>query len=53
MLTAAYYMLRDEVEYRDLGPTHFDRHDRTKSIHRLVRRLQDLGCTVEIQKNVA
>ena len=25
MLTAAYYMLRDGVEYRDLGPDHFDR----------------------------
>jgi transposase len=48
MLTAAYYMLRDGVEYRDLGPDHFDRHDRTKTINRLVRRLRDLGCPVEV-----
>lgn len=27
MVTAAYYILRDGVEYRDLGPSHFDRHD--------------------------
>jgi transposase len=48
MLTAAYYMLRDGVEYRDLGSAHLDRHDRTKTINRLVRRLRDLGCNVEI-----
>lgn len=53
MLTAAYFMLRDGVEYHDLGPDHFQRHDRTKVIHRLVRRLQDLGCTVQITPEAA
>jgi transposase len=48
MLTACYYMLRDGTTYRDLGPTHFDRRDRTKVTHRLVRRLNDLGCKVEL-----
>jgi len=48
MLTAAFHMLRDGVEYRDLGPDHLDRHDKTKTIHRLVKRLRDLGCAVEI-----
>jgi transposase len=48
MLTAAYYMLRDSVEYRDLGPFHFDRRDKTKTIRRLVRKLNDLGCKVDI-----
>lgn len=48
MLTAAFYMLRDGVEYRDLGTEHLDRHDKTKTIHRLVKRLRDLGCVVEI-----
>jgi transposase len=48
MLTACYYMLRDATSYRDLGPAHFDRRDRTKTIHRLVRRLNDLGCRVEV-----
>src|SRR5689334_15841923 len=50
MLTAAYFMLRDEVPYKDLGPKHFDRHDTGKTIGRLVRRLQDLGCAVEITR---
>ena len=52
MLTAAYYMLRDGVEYRELGADHFDRRDKSKAVARLVRRLGDLGCQVEI-KHVA
>jgi transposase len=50
MLTACYFMLRDEVQYKDLGPQHFDRHDKGKTIGRLVRRLQDLGCEVDIKR---
>ena len=53
MLTATYFMLRDGVEYQDLGPDHFDRRDRSKVIHRLVRRLRDLGCAVQITEEAA
>lgn len=53
MLTAAYFMLRDGVAYRDLGADHFDRRDRSKAIHRLVRRLQDLGCDVTLTPTAA
>lgn len=53
MMTACYYMLRDGVDYRDLGAHHFDRHDKRKSINRLVRRLQDLGCQVEVKQAAA
>jgi transposase len=49
MLTAAYYMLRDDVPYRDLGADHFDRRDKAKLTRRLVRRLQDLGLHVEVR----
>jgi transposase len=49
MLTAAYYMLRDGVDYRDLGADHFDRRDKAKLAKRLVARLHDLGFTVELQ----
>ena len=52
MLTAAYFMLRHNVEYHDLGPDHFDRTDKSKTVKRLVRKLAELGCEVEI-KNVA
>jgi transposase len=43
MLTAIYHMLRDGISYRDLGPNHFDQRQRTTTIHRLIRRLSDLG----------
>ena len=49
MLTAAYYMLRDDVDYRDLGTDYFDRSDRTKIANRLVRRLRDLGYQVDLK----
>jgi transposase len=50
MLTAAYYMLRDGVEYRELGSQHFDRRDQGKTINRLLKRLTDLGCEVELRR---
>jgi transposase len=48
MLTAMWHMLKRSVEYRDLGADHFSRRDRSKAILRLVRRLNDLGCDVQI-----
>jgi transposase len=48
MLTAAYHMLRDGTPYRDLRPEHFDRLDKSKAIHRLVHRLHQLGCEVQL-----
>jgi transposase len=49
MLGACYYMLRDAVPYRDLGADHFARRDKAKTIGRLVRRLRDLGCEVDVK----
>lgn len=49
MLTAAYHMLRNRVPYKDLGADHFTRRDRSKAIQRLLRRLNDLGCQVQLQ----
>jgi transposase len=46
MLAAAFHMWRDGTEYHDLGSEHFDRHDRSKTIRRLLERLRDLGCDV-------
>lgn len=48
MLTAAYHILNNGVEYRDLGADHFTRRDRSKAITRLLRRLNDLGCDVQL-----
>lgn len=52
ILTAAYYMLRDGVPYRDLGADHFIQRDRGRIAKRLANRLRDLGYQVQIQEAV-
>lgn len=49
MLTASYHILKHGVDYRDLGADHFDRRDKAKLARRLIRRLHDLGLSVEIR----
>jgi transposase len=49
MLTAIYHMLRDGVEFHDLGPHHFVQHDKAQIATRLLRRLRDLGVEVEVK----
>lgn len=53
MVTAAFYILRDGVEYHDLGSLHFDRRDKAQTARRLLRRLGDLGYDVEIKAHAA
>lgn len=48
MLTSAYYMLRDDADYHNLGPDHFDTLDKERSAARLVRRLHTLGYEVDL-----
>jgi transposase len=50
ILTAAYYLLRDQVPYRDLGPLYFARLDQDRTAQRLARRIQELGYDVQIRK---
>jgi transposase len=49
MLTAAYFMLRDGVEYHDLGAHHFEQRDKPQLATRLIQRLRDLGVAVEVK----
>ena len=46
MLRSAYYMLSRGVPYQDLGPTHFDSRNRTRTASRLLKRLKELGIEV-------
>jgi transposase len=50
MLTAIYYMLRDGVDYKDLGSSHFTQLDRSRATRRLVQRLENLGYHVAISE---
>jgi transposase len=49
ILVAAYYILRDEVAYHDLGADHFDRLRRERTVANLVSRLQRLGYNVALE----
>jgi transposase len=50
MLTDVYYMLRDGVEFHDLGDQYFAQHDKGRLTTRLLQRLRDLGVEVEVKK---
>lgn len=50
MLASAYVMLRDGVEYRDLGAEYFNTQQKEKVAARLTRRLRDLGYEVELKQ---
>lgn len=50
LLTAIYYILRDGVSYRELGPDHFIKRDRTRVAERLARRIRQLGYEVTIHQ---
>jgi hypothetical protein len=42
-------MLRDGVEYHDLGDQYFAHRDKEQITKRLLQRLRDLGVNVEVQ----
>jgi transposase len=48
ILTAIYHMLKDGTMYQDLGPNHFDARTKERQKNRLIKRLTDLGYTVEL-----
>lgn len=49
LLLAAYYIIRDGAEYRDLGAAHFDRLTPDKLTRLLVTRLERLGHKVTLE----
>ena len=53
ILTAAYYLVRDPVPYKDLGPVYLLRLDHERAAARLTQRLHNLGYEVEIKKAAA
>jgi transposase len=49
ILVAAYSMLKDERDYRDLGADYFDRRQRERTTAHLVSRLHRLGYEVKLE----
>ena len=50
ILSIAYYCLRNQVPYRDLGALYFTRADEERTAQRLARRIRELGYEVQIRK---
>ena len=42
-------MLRDGVEYHDLGAHHFEQGDKQQLAKRFIQRLRDVGVAVEVK----
>ena len=53
ILTAAYHMLMDGTFYEDLGAAHFDRRRPDAQARRRVKRLADLGFSVQLKPAAA
>jgi len=54
ILVAAYHILKEGVEYKELGGDYFDRLNEEKIKSYLVKRLEKLGYKVELKpKNTA
>jgi transposase len=49
ILTSAYFILRDGVTYREVGPDYLDRRDPGKIARRLAKRIEALGFTVDLR----
>ena len=49
ILEIAYYVMRDGVTYRELGPDYFQRRDRERTARRHVKQLEALGYVVTVQ----
>jgi transposase len=49
ILEIAYYVMRDGVTYRELGPDYLDRRDTQRVVRRHVRQLEALGYRVAIE----
>jgi len=52
-LESAYIMLRDDVDYQDLGAQHFDQIQRQRQTTYLVKRLKQMGYEVNLRAAAA
>jgi transposase len=50
MLGIAYFLIRDQTSYEDLGADYFTRRDKAKVASRLADRIRDLGYEVDIKQ---
>ena len=49
ILVIAYHLIKQGGEYREMGGKYFDERDRQGVIRRCVRRIEELGCRVNVE----
>lgn len=50
LLAIAYYIMRDGITYRELGPTYFDERNKERAVRRHLKQLEALGVTVTVHQ---
>ncbi len=50
ILQIGYHLIARKQTYQEMGADYFDRLDRERTVKRLVRRLENLGLTVEVKE---
>ncbi len=53
ILIAAYFILKDKVPYKELGPEYLGELRKDKQVTKHLKILKELGVEVEIKENVA
>jgi transposase len=53
ILIAAYFILKDKVDYKELGPEYLQGLTKDRQINRHLKILKELGVNVEITEKVA
>lgn len=53
ILVAAYYMLKDNVPFHDLGDGYLDNRDKNRIVSHLLARLRSLGVDVDVTPNAS
>lgn len=53
MLRAAYHIIQDQTDFRELGPNYLDERSRERTARQLIARLQQLGMEVEVRPRAA
>jgi hypothetical protein len=47
---AAYHILKEEVDYKDLGGDYFLKRNEEKTTRRLIKQLEQFGYQVELKR---
>jgi transposase len=50
ILVAAYHILKEEVDYKDLGGDYFQKRNEEKTTRRLIKQLEQFGYQVELRR---